>query len=123
MTAAFALCFAIPLAAAQGSDALDTADKLRFHVASAYSPMAILGLAACAGVAQAANAPEEWGHGGAAYGKRLASTAAWAGIHSTLAFGLDSALRQDPRYFRAVSDRPHYTSPLTVRFGSFRGSR
>jgi hypothetical protein len=26
---------------------------------------------------------------------------AWSGIHSALAFGLDSTLHQDPRYFRA----------------------
>ena len=52
-------------------------------------------------VLQADNAPTEWGQGGGAYGKRLASTLAWSGIHSTLAFGLDSTLHQDPRYFRS----------------------
>jgi hypothetical protein len=27
---------------------------------------------------------------------------AWSGIHSALAFGLDSTLHQDPRYFRST---------------------
>jgi hypothetical protein len=52
-------------------------------------------------VLQAAEAPTEWGQGGAAYGKRFGSTLAWSGIHSALAFGLDSTLHQDPRYFRS----------------------
>jgi hypothetical protein len=103
--AALALCCALPLAAvAQTSDALTTVDKLRFHVAAAYSPTALLGLAAYAGVLQSMDAPDEWSHGGAAvYGKRVASMAGWAGVHSALAFGLDSTLHQDPRYFRAGS--------------------
>jgi hypothetical protein len=96
-----ALCCAIPmLAAAQTKDTLDTAAKLRFHLESAYSPAAMLGLAAYAGVLQAVDAPKEWGPGGAAYGKRVASMAGWAGVHSALAFGLDSTLHQDPRYYR-----------------------
>jgi hypothetical protein len=102
--AALALCCALPLAAvAQSSDALDASAKLRFHLESAYSPTSLLGLAAYAGVLQAVDAPKEWGQGGAAYGKRVASMAGWAGIHSALAFGLDAPLHQDPRYFRANS--------------------
>ena len=98
-----ALALAIPLAGvAQTSDTLDVAGKLKYHVAAAYGPEALVGIAAYAAVLQADNAPEEWGQGGGAYGKRVASTAAWAGIHSALAFGLDSTLHQDPRYRRAV---------------------
>jgi hypothetical protein len=37
---------------------------------------------------------------GAAYRKRLASTLGGSAIHGVLAFGLDSALHQFPRYFR-----------------------
>ena len=43
----------------------------------------------------------EWGAAG--YGKRLALTLACSGIHGVLAFGLDSALHEDPRYFRSRS--------------------
>jgi hypothetical protein len=90
-------------AVAQTFDAPDVAAKLRFHLEAAYSPTSLLGLAAYAGVLQAVDAPEEWGHGGAAYGKRVASMAGWAGVHSALAFGLDSTLHEDPRYFRAAT--------------------
>jgi hypothetical protein len=75
--------------------------KLRFHAESTYAPSAIAGLAAYAGILQEADAPKEWGQGATAYGKRFGSTLAWSGIHSALAFGLDSTLHQDPRYFRS----------------------
>ena len=104
-SAALVLSCVLPLgAAAQTADALSTGDKLRFHVEAAYSPTALLGLAAYAGVLQSLDAPDEWSHGGAAvYGKRVASMAGWAGVHSALAFGLDSTLHEDPRYFRAAA--------------------
>ena len=38
-----------------------------------------------------------------AYGKRFASTVGCSAIHGALAFGLDSTLHQDPRYFRSRS--------------------
>jgi hypothetical protein len=97
-----ALSVAIPVAGiAQTSDALGLTGKLRIHAESTYAPAAIAGIAAYAGVLQAADAPKEWGQGAGAYGKRFGSTLAWSGIHSALAFGLDSTLRQDPRYFRS----------------------
>jgi hypothetical protein len=86
---------------AQNADALDVSGKLRFHVNSAYGPTAMLGTAAYAGILQSFDGPREWGQGAEGYGKRFASMAAWAGVHSALAFGLDSALHQDPRYARA----------------------
>uniref|UniRef100_Q01WM1 DUF3575 domain-containing protein n=1 Tax=Solibacter usitatus (strain Ellin6076) TaxID=234267 RepID=Q01WM1_SOLUE len=93
---------AIPLAGfAQTPEPLSVTGKLRFHTENAVSPLALAGAAAYAGVLQVDAAPTEWGGGAAAYGKRFASTMAWSGIHSSLAFGLDSALHQDPRYFRS----------------------
>jgi hypothetical protein len=82
---------------------LDWQGKLEFHAKATYGPWAIASFAAYAGFLQAINSPTEWGQGGEAYGKRFASTLAWSGIHSTLAFGLDSALHQDPRYYRSRS--------------------
>lgn len=97
-----ALSVAIPIAGiAQTTDALDWKGKLRFHAKRTYDPLSIAGFAAYAGVLQGINSPEEWGQGGAAYGKRVASTVGWSGIHSALAFGLDSTLHQDPRYYRS----------------------
>jgi hypothetical protein len=88
---------------AQTSDVLDWKGKLHYHAEKTYSPLAIVGFAAYAGVLQALNAPEEWGQGASAYGKRFASTTGWSAIHGTLAFGLDTALHQDPRYYRSLS--------------------
>jgi hypothetical protein len=97
-----ALAVAIPRAGiAQTSDALGWKGKLHYHAENTYSPLALVGVAAYAGVLQADGAPKEWGGGAAAYGERFGSTLAWSGIHSALAFGLDTTLKQDPRYFRS----------------------
>jgi hypothetical protein len=79
---------------------LSVTGKLHFHAEATYAPLSLVGIAAYAAVLQEADAPVEWGQGAAAYGKRFGSTLAWSGIHSALAFGLDSTLHQDPRYFR-----------------------
>lgn len=97
-----AILAAIPITGfGQAADSLDVTGKLLYHAKSTYSPSAMLGIAAYAGVLQEYNAPTEWGQGAGAYGKRFSSTLAWSGIHSALAFGLDSTLHQDPRYFRS----------------------
>jgi hypothetical protein len=95
------LC-AVPIAGmAQPQDAFDVKGKLRFHAERLYSPWSMAGSAAYAGILQGIGSPEEWGQGAGAYGKRLASTVGCSGIHAALAFGLDSTLHQDPRYFRS----------------------
>ena len=97
-----ALLMAIPIAGiAQALEPLDVTGKLGFHVKATVGPLALLGDAAYAGILQADAAPTEWRGGAEAYGKRLGSMVAWSGIHSALAFGLDSTLHQDPRYFRS----------------------
>jgi hypothetical protein len=85
----------------QTQDPLGWKGKLQYHAKRAYGPWALVGMAAYAGFLQEVNSPKEWGQGGAAYGERYASTAAWAGIHGALAFGLDTSLHQDPRYYRS----------------------
>jgi hypothetical protein len=78
-------------------------DKLRYHARGLWGPWALGGTLAYAGLLQELNAPKEWGYGWAAYGRRVASTEAGGIIHGVLAYGLDSTLHEDPRYFR--SDR------------------
>jgi hypothetical protein len=98
------VALAIPLMGfAQSFEPLDVNGKLDYHVKQSVGPLAILGDAAYAGILQEADTPTEWGQGGSGYGKRFASTAACSGIHSTLAFGLGSALHEDPRYFRSAA--------------------
>lgn len=99
-----ALLLAVPVSViAQPKESLDWKGKLQFHEVKTFGPLAILGFAAYAAALQDLNSPKEWGQGGEAYGKRFASTMGWAGIHGILAFGLDSALHQDPRYYRSDS--------------------
>jgi hypothetical protein len=98
------VALAIPLTGlAQSFEPLGVNGKLDYHIKQTVGPLAILGDAAYAGILQEADTPTEWGQGGSGYGKRFASTAACSGIHSTLAFGLDSALHEDPRYFRSAA--------------------
>jgi hypothetical protein len=93
---------AIPMAGfGQTAESLDVTSKLEYHAKCAVGPGAILGDVAYAAVLQADNAPMEWKQGGEAFGKRVASMVAWSGIRNSLAFGLDSTLHQDPRYYRA----------------------
>jgi hypothetical protein len=76
--------------------------KLKYHARALYGPWALAGTGAYAGILQELNAPKEWGQGATAYGRRVASTEGAAVIHAVLAFGLDSTLHQDPRYFRST---------------------
>jgi hypothetical protein len=97
-----AVSAAIPMAGfGQTAEPLDVTGKLEYHAKCAFGPGAILGDAAYAAVLQADNAPMEWKQGAEAYGKRLGTMVAWSGIRNGLAFGLDSSLHQDPRYYRA----------------------
>src|SRR5580698_828010 len=101
MCSAFLLC-AIPVAGiAQPVEPLDVKSKLFFHARGVGSPLSLAGTAAYAGVLHGLNSPREWGQGGGAYGKRLASALGGSAIHGALAFGLDSTLHEDPRYFRS----------------------
>ena len=101
-----AVLAAAPAALAQSSTdetPLSTTAKLRFHALSLASPGGFLKTAAYAGVVHAMGVPDEWRRGAAGYGMRLASAEGDTAIRHTLAFGLDTALRQDPRYFPAKS--------------------
>lgn len=76
--------------------------KLRYHARALYGPWALAGTAAYAGILQDLDTPREWGEGANGYGRRVASTEGAAVIHTFLAFGLDSTLHQDPRYFHST---------------------
>lgn len=96
------LMLAIPVTCvAQTSEPLSLDGKFKYHAIKTVGPLALLGSAAYAGILQEADTPEKWGQGAEGYGLRFGSTVACGVIHGTLAFGLDSALHQDPRYFRA----------------------
>jgi hypothetical protein len=92
----------LPVAWAQFPDQdapLSVGGKFRFHVVSVVGPAGVLKTAAYAGVVHAMGVPDEWRRGAVGYGMRLASAAGDTGIRHVLAFGMDTAMRQDPRYF------------------------
>lgn len=103
-TVRLVLLCALPIAAmAQPVDSMNVSDKLVFHAETVYSPQMLLGAAAYAGFLQRTDSPREWGQGAGAYGRRFASTLGSSAIHAGLAFGLDSTLHQDPRYYPSGS--------------------
>jgi hypothetical protein len=81
---------------------MDVNEKLSLHWNNSASPIAMVGILGYAGVLQELNSPREWKQGWGAYGQRVGSTMGASLIHSGLAFGLDSTLHQDPRYFPAI---------------------
>jgi hypothetical protein len=83
------------------TDKFGMTDKLVYHATRGFSPSSIAMSGVAAGYSQMTNSPAEWGQGGAGYSRRLASSVASGGVRAVLAFGLDSALHQDPRYFRS----------------------
>jgi len=87
---------------AQAMQSIGWEGKLRFHAVSAYGPAALAGAAVYDGFLQGIDFPREWGQGGPGFGQRLGSTLAYSGVRNLLGFGLDSALHQDPRYYRAT---------------------
>jgi hypothetical protein len=111
------LCMVPVAAMAQPAEPLTVMSKLSFHAQSVGSPLSMAETAAYAGILQGLNSPREWGQGGGAYGKRLASAFGGSAIHGALAFGLDSALHQDPRYFRSLD-----TGILRRTAHAFRGT-
>lgn len=98
----FGIVVAIPImGVAQPFVPLDVTGKLDYQVRQSIGPLALLGDAAYAGILQGLDIPSEWGQGKSGFGKRFGLTVACSGIHSALAFGLDSTLHEDPRYFRS----------------------
>ena len=88
---------------AQTPVALDLDGKLRFHAQRTFGPTSAGISVVRAGFLQMTDSPSEWSRGAGGYGSRVASSAASSGIRGFLAFGLDSTLHQDPRYFRSIS--------------------
>ena len=97
------LCAVSIAGIAQTPATLDVSGKLRYHVDKTFSPGALALTGVKAGYSQWTDSPTEWGQGGAGYGKRAASSIASSAVRAGLAFGLDSALHQDPRYYRSHS--------------------
>jgi hypothetical protein len=97
------MCVVSVAGIAQAPVALDVNGKLRFHAETTFGPASIAMYGVGAAFLQVTDSPTEWGQGASGYKKRVASSMASSGIRGLLAFGLDSTLHQDPRYFRSGS--------------------
>jgi hypothetical protein len=73
---------------------------LIFHAKASYGPAILVGIAAIAGADELLKPKQEWDQPEPGYGRRIADIAAVSGTRGALAFGLDAALHEDPRYFR-----------------------
>jgi hypothetical protein len=93
--------FFVGIGYSQTPDPASWQSKLTYHALNAYGPTALAESAIYAGYLQEVNHPREWGQGAEGYGKRLGSTLAYSGIRNALAFGMDTTLHQDPRYYRS----------------------
>ena len=80
---------------------IGVADKFRIHALRVITPDKWLGWAAYSGIQQLRDDPREWGQGASGYGRRLASNAGYTAVRNVLGFGLDSTLREDPRYYKS----------------------
>src|SRR5207245_6650308 len=73
---------------------------LHYHLRAMVYPGGLLKSTVQAGLLLARNTPERWGQGPAGFGRRLASSHAARAIRQGLAFGVDSALGEDPHFVR-----------------------
>ncbi len=78
---------------------LSVEEKLGLHARRMVGLPAIAGSAASAAILQWRDEPDEWEQGGKGYGRRFASGLGFNAVRNLLSFGLDSTLKQDPRYF------------------------
>ena len=78
---------------------LDIHEKFQLRVIETFGIRGLLGSALGSGIAQWAGRPYEWGGGAEGYGLRYGSSFGNAVSRQVFAFGLDSALHEDSRYF------------------------
>lgn len=101
--AAIILVWAFPAAcSAQAQVAYHHSVGFRYHAERALGPAALAARGVEAGYLQMTDNPAEWGQGAGGYARRAGSGLASSGIRGVLAWGLDSALHQDPRYYRSL---------------------
>ena len=80
---------------------LSASDKLKYHASRGGGLLSLTGSAAVAGVVHGFDTPREWGEGAEGFGRRLADEVGTGIARNIFALSLDTALREDPRYFRS----------------------
>ena len=78
---------------------LTTGEKFGVRVVQQFGIRGFAGAALSSGISQWRNTPREWGQGADAYGTRYGSAFGVTLSRQVFAFGLESTLHEDPRYF------------------------
>jgi hypothetical protein len=74
-------------------------EKFDHRVLETFGLRGVVGSSMGAAIGQARDAPHEWGQGTEGFAKRFASGFGGQLSRQTMAFGLEGALHEDPRYF------------------------
>jgi hypothetical protein len=82
---------------------LTSREKFKLRVIGGIGIRGIAGAAFGAAIGQGTNTPSEWGQGAAGYFTRFASGFGNNFNRQVIAFGLETALHEDPRYFPSTS--------------------
>jgi hypothetical protein len=75
------------------------ADKFDYRVVQSFGLRGFVGAGFGAAIGQERDVPREWGEGWGAYSTRYAAALGTNLTRQSMAFGLESALHEDPRYF------------------------
>jgi len=81
------------------ADAMTAREKFDYRVIQSFGLHGYMGPAIGAAIGQARNSPREWGQGVGGFAIRYASGIGSNLSRQTMAFGLETALHEDPRYF------------------------
>lgn len=83
----------------QSAEAFTVGEKFNYRIVQSVGVRGLAGGVLGAAIGQGMDSPDEWGQGGAGFGKRYASSVAGNFTRQSMAFVLESAFHEDPRYF------------------------
>ena len=85
-------------------------EKLRLRIGQQFGWPGIVGAGLGSSLLQLTDKPRQWGQGAGAYGERYASSFGTGMTYRAIAFGVETALKEDPRYF--PSSKPGFQARL-----------
>jgi hypothetical protein len=85
--------------ATASAEPFTVAEKFDYRIVQTIGLRGLAGGVLGAAIGQGLDSPDEWGQGGAGFGKRYASSIAGNVTRQSMAFVLESTFHEDPRYF------------------------
>jgi hypothetical protein len=95
----------LSLGAAQIDTPLSPSEKTAERVKRVVNPVTMLYSLAGAGIGQWRDEPPEWGQGAGGVGRRFAASQGWKVTQNSIALGIDTAFRLDPRFHPSRESR------------------